>query len=118
MVQNGGEQFVRSVGRDPGGASAGAVEEAVVGAGHLLRMREAMLGDHGSSDPARFAHRSDLAPNTEYVVDGRGRFFTNEHGDVVYVEARQGPVTNGIRIWSGRYRTPPTWSTPCWASTG
>lgn len=37
-----------------------------------------------------FAARTDLLPDTQYVVEGRGTFFTDEHGVVTRVEATYG----------------------------
>ncbi|MGQ0777601.1 MAG: DNA/RNA non-specific endonuclease [Pseudonocardiales bacterium] len=61
-----------------------------------------------------FSSRTDLAPNTEYVVDGRGRFFTNEHGVITHVEAPSGtkgawnpelerPLPNATYVVDNRY---------------
>ncbi|MDQ3989326.1 MAG: DNA/RNA non-specific endonuclease [Actinomycetota bacterium] len=61
-----------------------------------------------------FSARTGLLPNTEYVVDGRGRFFTNEHGVITHLETSSGakgawnpelerPLPNATYVVDGRY---------------
>jgi len=46
----------------------------------------------GSGTP--FAARTDLEPNSTYVVDGRGTFYTGPDGRVIYVETSYGGTGN------------------------
>ncbi|WP_415855653.1 DNA/RNA non-specific endonuclease [Sinomonas sp. G460-2] len=43
------------------------------------------------------SRQMNLQPNTLYHIEGRGDFYTGEHGKVVYVEGRYG--TKGNRFW-------------------